>query len=175
MNTYKYLQMLHSPISIHLCFPLGTLKPCFVSERVTRADPRTIRFDKILKFWAIIVIQIFYNLSEKSGQQSTLFESLSKHVCFHYFMSLKTAKSLSKFTFPLLHAIPSNWLVFHVASFLGLKVFGGQNEKACGEPSLQSPSSLIMFFSVSSTSSTNEDILFQKSTELKMEGRKIFT
>ena len=41
------LEMLHSPFSIHLCFSLGTMKPCFVSESVTRADPRTVRFDKI--------------------------------------------------------------------------------------------------------------------------------
>ena len=62
------LQMLHSPISVHLCLPLGTVKPCFVSERVTRADPQTVHFDKVLNFWATIVIQIFYILSEKSGQ-----------------------------------------------------------------------------------------------------------
>ena len=59
------LQMLHSPFSIHLCFSLGTMKPCFVSESVTRANPQTVRFDKILNFWAAIVIQIFYILSEK--------------------------------------------------------------------------------------------------------------
>ena len=70
--------MLHSPVSVHLCFPLGTVKPCFVSERVTRADPQTVRFGKILNFWAIIVIQIFYILSEKTGQQSAFFESFSK-------------------------------------------------------------------------------------------------
>ena len=46
----KILQMLHSPISIHFCFPLDTVKPCFVSEVVTRADSRTVRFDKIFKF-----------------------------------------------------------------------------------------------------------------------------
>ena len=63
--------MLHSPFSIHLCFSLGKMKPCFVSESVTRADPQTAHFDKILNFWATIVIQIFYNLSEKSGEQST--------------------------------------------------------------------------------------------------------
>ena len=93
-NTYKNLQRLHSPFSIHLCFPLGTVKPCFVLERVTRTDPRTVPSDKILIFWATIVIKIFYILSEKSGQQSTLFESFSKHFCIHYFYVVKVSKEL---------------------------------------------------------------------------------
>ena len=76
MNTYKNLQMLHSPFSIQLWFPLGTVKPCFVSGRVTKADPRTVRFDTILNFWATIVIQFFYILSEKSRQPSTLYTLL---------------------------------------------------------------------------------------------------
>ena len=89
--------MLHSPFSIHLCFPLGTVKPCFVSESVTRADPRTVRFSissKILNFWATIVIQIFYILSEKSGQQSTPFLSLSKYFCIHFVYVVKDSKEL---------------------------------------------------------------------------------
>ena len=57
-NTYKNLPMLHSRFCFHFCFPLGTVKPCFVSGRVTRADPRPVRFDKILNFRATIVIQI---------------------------------------------------------------------------------------------------------------------
>ena len=79
--------MLHSPFSIHLFFPLGTVTPCFVSENVTRADPQTVRFDKILNFWATVVIQKFYILSEKFGQQPTLFESFSKHFRILYFLS----------------------------------------------------------------------------------------
>ena len=94
INTYKHLQMLHSPFSIHLCFPVGTVKPCIVSEKVTRADPQTFCFDKILNFWATIVIQIFYILSETSSQQSTLFESFSKHFCFHCFYIVKDSKEL---------------------------------------------------------------------------------
>ena len=39
----------------------------------------------------------------------------------------------------------------------------------------KSPSSLTMFFSVSSMCNTINDILIQKSIKLKMEGRKIFT
>ena len=92
LNTYKNSQTLHSPVSIHLCFPLGTVKPCFVSERVTRADPRTVRLDKILNFWATIVMQYFYILSEKSGQLSTLFESLIKHFCFYCLYVVKESK-----------------------------------------------------------------------------------
>ena len=96
-NYYKHvqnLQMLHSPFSIYLCFSPGTMKPSFVSERVTRADPQTVRFDKILNFWATIVIQIFYILSEKSGQQSTLFETLSKHFCIYHLYVVKDSKEL---------------------------------------------------------------------------------
>ena len=88
--------MLHSPFSIHRCFPLGTVKPCFVSERVTRAKPQTVRFDKIVNFWATIVIQIFYILSKKSSQQSTLFESFGKHFCNHHFYVVKDSKELIK-------------------------------------------------------------------------------
>ena len=50
-NTYKSLEMVHRPFSVHLRFPLGTVKPCLVSERVTRADPQTVSFDKILNIW----------------------------------------------------------------------------------------------------------------------------
>ena len=79
--------MLHSQISTHLCFPLGTVKPCFVSEKVTEADPRTVRFDKILKFWATIVIQFFYILSDKSDQQPTISSPLAKTSAFVSCMS----------------------------------------------------------------------------------------
>ena len=93
-TTYRTLQMMHSPLSIHLCFPLGTVKPCFVSEKVTGADPRTVRCDRILNFWATIVIQTFYILSEKSGQQSTFFEALGKHFCIHHLYIVKDRKEL---------------------------------------------------------------------------------
>ena len=86
--------MLHNPFSIELCFPLGTVTPCFVSEKVTRANPQTVRFDKILNFWATIVIQIFYILSEMSGQQSTLFKSFGKHFCIHHIYVVKDSKEL---------------------------------------------------------------------------------
>ena len=91
---YRKLQMLHSPCSIHFCFPLGTVRTCFVSERVIRADPQAVCFDKDLNFSAIIVIQNFYILSEKSGQQSTFFESFSKHFCIRYFYIVKYSKQL---------------------------------------------------------------------------------
>ena len=94
INTYINLQMLQSPFSVHLCFPIGTVKPCFVSERVIRADPRIIRFDKILNFWATVVIQIFYFPSQKIGQQSTLFELFSRHFCNHCFYVVKDSKQL---------------------------------------------------------------------------------
>ena len=93
-NTHKNLQRTQSPFSVHLWFPLGTVKPCFVTERVTRADPRTVRFDKILNFRATIVIQIFYISSKKIGQQSTLFEPFSKHFCIHYPYVVKDSKQL---------------------------------------------------------------------------------
>ena len=86
--------MLHSPFPIHLCFSLGTMKPCFVSERVTRADPKTVRFDMILNFWATIVIRNFYISSKKIVQQSTLSEPFSKHFCIHYFYVVKDSKQL---------------------------------------------------------------------------------
>ena len=86
--------MLHSPFSVHFCFPLGTVKPCFLSERVTKADLRTVRFDKILNFWATIVIQIFYISSKKIGRQSTLFEPFSEHFCIHYFYIVEDSTQL---------------------------------------------------------------------------------
>ena len=89
--------MLHGPFPIHFCFPLGTVKPCFVSQRVTRANPRTVRFsfsNKILNFWPTIVIQLFYILSEKSGQQSTYLESLSRRFYIHYLYVVNDSKEL---------------------------------------------------------------------------------
>ena len=167
--------MLHSPVSIHLCFSLGTVKLYFVSERVTRAVPQIVCFDKILNSWATIVIQIFYVLSEKTGQQSTLFESFSKHFCIHHLYVVRDSKQLFIIQLSTTPRNSCRCLVFHVVCLLGLKVFGGQNRNPCRELSIKSPSSLIMIFSVSSISSTIRDILFQMSTELKMEGRKSFT
>ena len=51
--------------------------------------------------------------------------------------------------------------MFHVVCLPGLKVFGGQNENLCTNPSIKSPSSLIMLLSVSSVSNTMQDILLQ--------------
>ena len=86
--------MLQSPFSVNLCFPLGTVKPCFVSEKVTRADPQTVRFAKILNFWATIVVQVVYTFSEKSAEQFTYFDSVSKHFCFHYIYVVKDSREL---------------------------------------------------------------------------------
>ena len=93
INTCKIYKccIAHSPYTF---FSLGTMKPCFVSEKVTRADPQTVCFDKIFNFWATIVIQTFYILSKKMCQQSTLFESLSKHFCIQYFYVVKDSKQL---------------------------------------------------------------------------------
>ena len=95
INTYKNYERLHCPFSINFRFPLGTVEPCFVSEKVTTADPRTVRFDKILIFWATTVIQVFYISSGKSGQQSTLFESRSKHFCNQYLYVVKDSKEIN--------------------------------------------------------------------------------
>ena len=89
--------MLHSPFSIHLCIPLDTVKPCSVSEWVTRSDPQAVCIsfsNKILNFSASIVIQILYILSKNSGQQSTLFESLSRHFCSHCLYVVRDSKEL---------------------------------------------------------------------------------
>ena len=166
--------MLQSPVSIRFCFSLGTVKPCFVSESVIKTDPRIVRFsfsNKILIFWATIVIQNFYTLSQKSGQQSTLFEPFTKHFCVHYFHFVKDSKQLLILQ---LSNTPRNSM-FHVVCLLGLKVFGGQNENSRREPSIKNPSSLIMFLSVSSISNTIKDILIQNSVKLKKAGRKFFT
>ena len=85
------LQMFHSPFAVPLCFFLATVKPCFVSERITRTDPRTVFSNKILNFWATIVIQNFYILFEKFGQQSTRFESFGKHVYIQYLHVVKNS------------------------------------------------------------------------------------
>ena len=89
--------MLHRPFSIHICFPLGTVKPCFVPERITRAERLTVCFSvsrKILSLRATIVIQIFYILSKNSGQQSTLLESFSKQFGIHYFFVVEDSERL---------------------------------------------------------------------------------
>ena len=154
--------MLHSPFSMYPCFPLGTVKSCFVSERVTRADPKTVRFDEISKFWATILIQILLTLSHKFGQQSTLFEFFSKHCSAFNTLCRKRQQTAShKSSFPPFHTIPCRCLVFHVVFLLGLKVFGVQKENLCIEPSMKSPSSLNIIFSVSSKPSTIKIIMLQ--------------
>ena len=88
---------MQNPFSMHICFPLDTEKPCFVLEMVTRADLQTVRIsfcNMMLYFWVKKVIQILYILSEKSGQQSTLFEFLSKYFCIHYLYVVKDSKEL---------------------------------------------------------------------------------
>ena len=113
--------MLHSPVSIHFCFSLGTVKPCFVSERVVRTESQTVCFDKILNFWATIVIQIFYILSEKSGQQSTFFEPLSKHFCIHHLYVIKDSKQLLIIQLSTTPRIPCRCFVFHDDCFFRFK------------------------------------------------------
>ena len=63
------------------------MKPCFVSERVTRTDPQTVRFDKILNFWATTVIEILYILSDKSGHSLHFSSPLANTSAFITFMS----------------------------------------------------------------------------------------
>ena len=61
---------------------------------VIRADQRTVRFDKLLKFRATIVIQIFYILFKKIGQQSALFPPFGKHFCIQYFYIVKDCQQI---------------------------------------------------------------------------------
>ena len=93
INTYKIYNCCIAQFLYTFAFlsAHGIVKPCFVPERVTRADPRTVRFDN-LEFLATIVIQVFYILLEMSGQQPKLFETCSKHFCIHYFYAVKDSK-----------------------------------------------------------------------------------
>ena len=137
--------MLDSPFTIHVCFPLVTVKPCFVLERVIRAVPQTVRFDKIFNFWTTLVIQIVYILSEKCDQQSTLFKSFSKHFCIHYFYVVKDSNQLLIIQFS---TNPRNSMQVYCVPrrlFLNLKVFGGQL-KIFVENHRKSPSSQMLFF-----------------------------
>ena len=167
--------MLDSPFTIHVCFPLVTVKPCFVLERVIRAVPQTVRFDKIFNFWTTLVIQIVYILSEKCDQQSTLFKSFSKHFCIHYFYVVKDSNQLLIIQFS---TNPRNSMQVYCVPcrlFLRFKSLWRTIENLCREPSKKSQFSNVVFLSFSSISSTIKGILLQKSTELKMEGRRSFT
>ena len=167
--------MLHSSVSMHLCFPLGTVKLCFVLKRVTRADPWTARFDKMLNFWTTIVIQIFCISSNKSGQKSTHFESFNKHFRIYYFQVVKNSKQLIIIQ---LSTTPRNFrqtTCVPCCLFIGFNSLWWTRRKSLYKTIKKSLSSLIMFFSVSSISTTKKEILLQKSTEMKMEGKKSFT
>ena len=94
INSYKIYKRCIADSPYTFAFISARLKSRFVSEKAPRADSQTVRFDKILNFWATIVIQFFHTLTEKSGQQSTLFESLSKHFCIHYLYVVKDKKQL---------------------------------------------------------------------------------
>ena len=76
---------------------------------------------------------------------------------------------------PLFHTLPYKFLVHQNACFLGLYFFGGRKEYPWTLPSIKSPNSLLTFLSASSICSTMQDILLQKSAELKIESRRSFT
>ena len=53
------LQMLHYPVTKQFCVAVCTMKPCFISEWVTPANPHFF-INEILNFETSIVIQIFH-------------------------------------------------------------------------------------------------------------------
>ena len=76
---------------------------------------------------------------------------------------------------PLFHTIPCNFLVNQTACFVGLYFFEKRNKHLRTFASKRTPKSLKTCLSSISLSSTMQDILLQKPTKLKMEGKRSFT
>ena len=68
---------------------------------------------------------------------------------------------------PLFHTIPCMFLVHQNDCFVGWYFFGGWNEYPWKFPRIKTPISLITFISAISGSITMQDILLQKSTQIK--------
>ena len=101
---------------------------------------------------------------------------------FLFFFKVSTPyscrKNVCKLTVIQTFTVPHNSLQVSCAAkrlFCGFVLSGGRNEYPWILPWIQTASSLITFSSAGSISSIIQDMLPQKLTELKIEGRKSFT
>ena len=165
--------MLNCPVTKHFCFPFCTAKCGVFSEKVTRANPHFF-INKISKFVAAMIIQIFHLFVHEIAKNYEFLCSFCN--VFTLYISRKIVGSVTVIqtsTFP--HNSVHQFLVHQIACLLGLNFFEGQNEYLWTFPSKTAPDSLMTFVPASSISTSMQDILLEKSTELTKQGREGFT
>ena len=164
--------MLQYPVTKHFCFTICTMKYCLLSEWVTRTTPHFIK--EILNFGTAMIFQVFHLFTHLAAKNVAFFCSFWEniHLLHHW------GKCWEAHCNPKVHCstqFPASFFEQQTAWFVGFYFFGGQKEYHWTFPSIKTPNSLIKFLSASSKSSTLQDILLQKSTEMKKEGKKSFT
>ena len=130
------------------------------------------RINEISIFEAVMIIQFFLLFINEISKKLS-FSCLYCKVFTIYIVR----KNVWKLTIIQTTTVPHNSLQVFLhqnACFVGLYFFGGRNEYPFF-PAKKTPNYIKLLLSASWTSSTKKDTLFQKSTVLKMEGRKSFT
>ena len=164
--------MLHYPVNKHLWLALCTATSGIVSEWVTEASP-FFSINEILNSGTATIIQNFLLFTRWTAKNLGYLCSFCQ-VCTIYI----SGKNVGKLTVIQTSTNPHNSVQVSCTPncFLGgFNLFGGRNEYPWTLPSMKTPNSLLTFEPASSISSTMQDILLQKSTDLKMQGRRSFT
>ena len=133
---------------------------------------RLLLISEISNFGAAMIIQVF-QLYLLNCQESCFFVPSGKYSPFTSLGTLLGSSML--FKRPLFHTMPCKYLVHQTTCFVVSYFFGGRNEYPWTFLAIKTPKSLIAGISASWITSTMQDILLQKSSELETEGRKSFT
>ena len=170
LHTTKTLQlyMLHCPVIKRICLALCTVKCAFVSEWATAANPHFL-INKITNFGAVLIIQFFHLFLKQSAKNIAFFSWFSR-----VFILSIPGKNVGNLTVnhPNIHCsthfrarfLYTKMPVLWVCIFL-------EDEKSIPELSHQkNPNSLRKFEPASSIFITMQDMLLQKSTNLKTGG-----
>ena len=128
---------------------------------------------KVLKLVTAMIIQVFHHS----------FHQFAKTVAFvcpfgKFFSLLISGKIVGKVTLIGTSSVPHNFVqnsCIPKSLFCEFVFFALRSEHSSSFPSKRTRNSVIPVLSANSISGAIQDLLFQKSTELKMEDRKNFT
>ena len=160
------------PVTKQFCFTLCTVMCGLVFEWITRANPNFF-INEVLKFRKAVIFQFLHIFIRKITKNLAIFCSFCKVFTFY-----SSRKNVWKLTIFQKSTVPHNSVQVFLhqdACFVGFYFPGGRNENLWTFPSVKTPDCLITLLCASSISSTMKHKLLQKSTELKIDGRKSFT
>ena len=153
---------------------LCTVKLNLVLKWVNRANPKyfnCFRINEISNFGAAMIIHVFNTFLNRSAKILAMLWPFWKPFAPELLGRVFGSSMWSKKT--LLHTILSKSSVHQNAWFVFLYDFGGRQEKSWTFLYKGTINSLLTFLYATSIATTMQNMLLQKSTDLKMEGRMI--